>query len=57
MPTPKSKLTDEQRLERFKAMAHKVEASEDPEEFDRAFNSILRPSREEQNSPQPKDQD
>ena len=42
-PSPLPKLTDEQRLERFKAMARKVAASEDPEDFERAFERVIAP--------------
>ena len=41
MPTPKLKLTDEERHERFKKVAQEVGASEDPGDFDKAFKKIL----------------
>lgn len=37
----KSKLTDEERHARFVEMAHEVDASEDPEAFERAFKKIV----------------
>lgn len=37
---PKPKLTDEERHERFKKMAYEVEASEDANDFDKAFEKI-----------------
>lgn len=37
---PKPKLTDEERHERIKDMAHEVEASEDEKDFDRAFEKV-----------------
>lgn len=45
---PKPKLTDAERLERFKEMAREVRASEDPEDFERAFRDVVR-------TPAPKD--
>jgi hypothetical protein len=44
-PTPQKphqqKLTDAERHKRFVDMAHEVEADEDPESFDRAFEKVL----------------
>jgi hypothetical protein len=40
---PKPKLTDAERHQRFVDMAHKVEASENPEDFDRAFKKVVSP--------------
>lgn len=40
---PKPKLTDRERQERFVAMAREVEASEEPEAFDRAFERVAHP--------------
>jgi len=34
------KLTDHERHERFVDMAHEVEASEDPKDFDKAFKKV-----------------
>lgn len=40
--TPKKpKLTDAERHKRFVAMAREVEASESPEDFDKAFKKIV----------------
>jgi hypothetical protein len=39
---PKPKLTDAERHTRFVEMAAKVEASENPRDFDRAFEQITR---------------
>lgn len=36
----KPKMTDEQRHERFVEMAHEVEASEDPKDFDEALEKV-----------------
>jgi hypothetical protein len=40
---PKPKLTDAERHKRFVEMAHEVEASEDPKDFERAFKKVARP--------------
>lgn len=37
------KLTDEERHQRFLEVAREVEASEDPADFERAFERIARP--------------
>ena len=37
----KPNLTDEERHDRFKEMARKVEASENPDAFDRAFDKVI----------------
>jgi hypothetical protein len=37
----KPKLTDEERHKRFVETARKVEASEDPKEFDKAFKKVV----------------
>jgi hypothetical protein len=39
-PQPKPKLTDAERHARFKDMAREVEASEDPEDFEKAFERV-----------------
>jgi hypothetical protein len=44
VPPSKPKLTDEQRHERFKDMAREIDASEDAEDFDRAFKKVVPPS-------------
>jgi hypothetical protein len=36
-----SKLTDAERHKRFVEMAHEVEASDDPKDFDRAFKKVV----------------
>ena len=38
---PKPRLTDAERHKRFVEMARKVEASEDPKDFDRAFKKVV----------------
>ena len=38
--TKKTKLSHEDRHERFVEMAREVEASEDPKDFDKAFNRV-----------------
>jgi hypothetical protein len=40
------KLTDGERHARFKDMAREVGASEDPEDFDKAFTRVVQPPRE-----------
>jgi hypothetical protein len=42
---PKPKLTDAERHRRFVDMAHKVEADEGPEAFDRAFDKVVTPTK------------
>jgi hypothetical protein len=43
-PKPKTpKLTDEERHARFKEMGREVGASEDPADFDRAFERVTAP--------------
>jgi hypothetical protein len=45
-PKPKKpKLTDAERHRRFVEMARKVEASEEPKDFDRAFKRVAMPKR------------
>jgi len=39
-PQPKPKLTDEERYKRFLDTAREVEASDDPKDFDRAFERV-----------------
>jgi hypothetical protein len=41
-PARKPKLTDAERHKRFVEMAKEVEASPDPKDFERAFNTVLR---------------
>jgi hypothetical protein len=43
-PKREPKLTDEERHERFLKMAEEVEASDDPDAFDQAFQAVARPS-------------
>jgi hypothetical protein len=40
-PAPKPKLTDAERHKRFVDMAREVEADENPEAFDRAFDKVV----------------
>jgi hypothetical protein len=42
-PQSKSKLTDAERHKRFVEMAREIEASEDPQDFDRAFDKVVTP--------------
>lgn len=46
-PAPKRlpKLSDAERHKRFLEMAKEVEASEDPKDFDRAFEKIVPPKK------------
>jgi hypothetical protein len=39
----KPKLTDKERHKRFVDMAREIEASEDPKEFDKAFDKVASP--------------
>ena len=39
---PKPRLTDRERHARFVAMAREVEASDEPEAFERAFERVVR---------------
>ncbi len=39
--TPKPKLTDAERHNRFVSMAHEVQADESPGSFDRAFDKVV----------------
>jgi hypothetical protein len=41
----KPKLTDAERHKRFVEMAKKLEASNDPKEFERAFRKVTRPAK------------
>ena len=43
-PEPKPELTDAERHQRFVNMAREVEASEDPNAFDQAFEGVAGPS-------------
>jgi hypothetical protein len=42
-PEKKPKLTDAERFKRFHDMARDVEASDDPKDFDRAFDKVVSP--------------
>jgi hypothetical protein len=44
-PERKPELTDAERFKRFRDMAHKVEASDDPKDFDKAFDKVVSPRR------------
>jgi hypothetical protein len=44
-PEHKPKLTDAERHKRFVDMARKVEASDDPKDFDKAFDKVVTPKR------------
>jgi hypothetical protein len=58
-PAPKRlpKLTDAERHKRFVEMAHEVEASDDPNEFDKAFKKVVRPRSSRNRSPQQHDEE
>lgn len=49
----KPKLTDAERHKRFVAMAREVEASDDPKDFEKAFDKVTGASRKQK----PKSQD
>jgi hypothetical protein len=51
-PERKPKLTDAERHKRFVDMAREVEASDDPKDFDKAFDKIVDPASKQ--SVQPK---
>lgn len=40
---PRPRLTDAERSKRFRDMAREVEASDDPKDFDRAFDRVVTP--------------
>jgi hypothetical protein len=42
-PERKPKLTDAERFKRFHDMAREVEASDDPKDFDKAFDKVVSP--------------
>jgi hypothetical protein len=42
-PESKPKLTDAERHKRFVNMAREVEASDDPKDFEEAFQKVVRP--------------
>lgn len=45
-PEPKPpKLTDAERHQRFVKTAHEVEASDDPADFEKAFERVAKPAR------------
>ena len=46
----KPKLTDAERHKRFLDMAREVEASDDPNDFDRAFTKVVHPKKREKGS-------
>jgi hypothetical protein len=46
-PTRKTKLTDAERFKRFHDMAREVEASDDPKDFDKAFDKAVHPKPKE----------
>ena len=47
VPTDR-KIENKEQYDRFRDFAREVEASEDPEEFDRAFRGIVPPRRQPQ---------
>jgi hypothetical protein len=44
-PEKKPKLTDAERFKRFRDVARQVDASEDPKDFDRAFDKVVSPAK------------
>ena len=44
-PAKKPKLTDAERFKRFRDMAQQVGASDDPKDFDRAFDKVVTPKK------------
>jgi hypothetical protein len=46
-PEKKPKLTDAERFKRFRDMAREVEASDDPKDFDKAFDKVVSPKRKD----------
>jgi hypothetical protein len=49
-PSPKPKLTDAERHKRFLEVARKVEASDDPEDFEKAFKKVISKTPPKENS-------
>ena len=49
-PAKKPKLTDAERHKRFVEMAREVRASDDPKEFDKAFNKVVGRKRKAQST-------
>ena len=47
-PTAKPKLTDEERHKRFIEVARKIEASDDPEDFEKALKKVILPQSDRQ---------
>lgn len=47
MDGQKPKLTDAERHKRFVETAREVEASEEPEAFDKAFEKVTQPARDQ----------
>ena len=43
MPAKKTHLTDAERAKRIRETARKIEASESPKDFDKAFKSVMKP--------------
>jgi hypothetical protein len=46
----KPKLTDAERHKRFVEMARKIEASDDPKDFEKAFKKVTSKTRSKENS-------
>jgi hypothetical protein len=44
-PAKKPKLTDAERFKRFRDTAREVEASDDPKDFDKAFDKVVTPKK------------
>jgi hypothetical protein len=51
-PSAKPKLTDAERHKRFLAMAREVEASDDPKDFEKAFDKVTGASRKQKTKSQ-----
>jgi hypothetical protein len=52
---PKLKLTDAERHKRFVEMAREVEASDNPKDFDLAFEKVISPPSKKRQKPEHRD--
>jgi hypothetical protein len=54
MPAKKTKLTDAERAKRIRAIAREIGTDNDPESLERAFEKVVRPTRQTATSDAPK---
>jgi hypothetical protein len=48
MPAKKTKLSDEERRKRLREMAHTLETSDEPTDFEKAFKKVVPPPKRSQ---------